>query len=64
MLAQFEEMTLSEISVVLGLNVNTVAARLRAARRAFEEAHVRYRARSETERALRDRFGPRRGERP
>jgi RNA polymerase sigma-70 factor (ECF subfamily) len=63
-LAQLEEMTLSEISEVLALNVNTVGARLRAARRAFEEAHARHRARSETDRALRERFASRRGKSP
>lgn len=44
-LAQLEEMTVPEIAEVLGANVNTVYARLRAARRDFEAAHARYRAR-------------------
>ena len=37
-LAEIEEMTLAEIAGALGANANTVASRLRAARRQFEEA--------------------------
>jgi RNA polymerase sigma-70 factor (ECF subfamily) len=46
-LAQLEEMTVPEIAEVLGANVNTIYARLRAARMEFEAAYVRHRARSE-----------------
>jgi RNA polymerase sigma-70 factor (ECF subfamily) len=46
-LSEFEEMTAVEIAECLGLNVNTVYARLRAARRAFDAAHARHRARTE-----------------
>jgi RNA polymerase sigma-70 factor (ECF subfamily) len=45
-LAQLEELSAPEIAESLGLNVNTVYARLRAARQAFDAAYVRYRARS------------------
>jgi RNA polymerase sigma-70 factor (ECF subfamily) len=37
-LAELEEMTLAEIAEALGANANTVASRLRAARREFERA--------------------------
>lgn len=46
-LAELEEMTAVEIGEVLSLNPNTVASRLRAARRAFEHAVKRNRARTE-----------------
>jgi RNA polymerase sigma-70 factor (ECF subfamily) len=45
-LAQFEEMSAVEIAECLGLNVNTVYGRLRAARQAFDAAYVRHRARA------------------
>jgi RNA polymerase sigma-70 factor (ECF subfamily) len=45
-LSQFEEMSAPEIAELLGLNVNTVSARLRAARQAFDAAYARHRARS------------------
>jgi RNA polymerase sigma-70 factor (ECF subfamily) len=45
-LAQLEEMTVPEIAEMLGANVNTIYARLRAARREFDAAHTRYRART------------------
>jgi RNA polymerase sigma-70 factor (ECF subfamily) len=45
-LAEFEEMSAVEIAQCLGLNVNTVYGRIRAARRAFDEAHARHRART------------------
>lgn len=45
-LAELEEMTAPEIADVLAVNVNTVYARLRAARRDFEAAYARHRARS------------------
>jgi RNA polymerase sigma-70 factor (ECF subfamily) len=48
-LAQLEELSVPEIAASLGLNVNTASSRLRAARRAFEEAFARHRARSENE---------------
>jgi RNA polymerase sigma-70 factor (ECF subfamily) len=46
-LAQFEEMTAVEISDCLAVNVNTVYARLRAAKKAFDAAYARHRARTE-----------------
>jgi RNA polymerase sigma-70 factor, ECF subfamily len=46
-LAELEEMSLSEIAEVFGANTNTVASRLRAARRAFDAALSRARARDE-----------------
>ncbi len=45
-LAELEEMTVPEIAALLGLNVNTAYARLRAARRDFEAAHARHQARA------------------
>jgi RNA polymerase sigma-70 factor (ECF subfamily) len=45
-LSQFEEMSAPEIAELLGLNVNTVSGRLRAARQAFDAAYTRYRARN------------------
>jgi RNA polymerase sigma-70 factor, ECF subfamily len=47
-LTELEEMTAVEVAECLSLNINTVYARLRAARRAFDAAHARYRARTET----------------
>lgn len=44
-LAELEQMTSPEIAEALGLNLNTVYARLRAARREFEQAAQRERAR-------------------
>ncbi len=44
-LAQLEEMSVPEIAEVLGANVNTIYARLRAARAAFDAAYARHRAR-------------------
>lgn len=44
-LAQLEEMTVPEIAELLSANVNTVYARLRAARRDFDAAYARHRAR-------------------
>jgi len=44
-LAELEEMTLSEIGEVVGANANTVATRLRAARQAFQKALARFQAR-------------------
>lgn len=43
-LAELEEQTAPEIGAALGLNVNTVYTRLRAARAAFEQALAKYRA--------------------
>ncbi|NUP05659.1 MAG: sigma-70 family RNA polymerase sigma factor [Polyangiaceae bacterium] len=43
-LAELEGLTAPEISTSLGVNVNTIYARLRAARAAFEQAVVRRRA--------------------
>ena len=44
-LAEIEEMTLAEIADIVAANVNTVASRLRAARRDFEKALSRFRGR-------------------
>jgi len=44
-LAQLEQMTVPEIAERLGANVNTVYSRLRAAKREFDEAYARHRAR-------------------
>jgi RNA polymerase sigma-70 factor (ECF subfamily) len=44
-LAELEQMTAPEIAEALGVNVNTVYARLRAARREFEQAALREQAR-------------------
>jgi RNA polymerase sigma-70 factor (ECF subfamily) len=44
-LAEIEEMTLAEIADVVNANANTVASRLRAARKDFESALSRFRAR-------------------
>jgi RNA polymerase sigma-70 factor (ECF subfamily) len=46
-LAELEQMSVPEIAEALGENVNTVYARLRAARREFEQAAIRERARDE-----------------
>ncbi len=46
-LAELEQMTVPEIAEALGANVNTVYARLRAARRDFEQAAQRERARDQ-----------------
>ena len=43
-LAELEEMTAPEISEALSINVNTVYSRLRAARKAFDDAVKRHRA--------------------
>lgn len=43
-MADLEEMTAPEIAAALSLNVNTVYARIRAARQAFEQAVQRHRA--------------------
>ena len=45
-LAELEQMTMPEIGQALGLNVNTAYTRLRAARRDFERAAARERARA------------------
>ena len=42
-LAELEELSGPEIAATLGLNINTVYARLRAARQAFDEAALRFR---------------------
>lgn len=42
-LAELEELSGPEIATTLGLNLNTVYARLRAARQAFDEAALRFR---------------------
>lgn len=43
-LAELEQLTAPDIAASLGLNVNTVYARVRAARAAFDQAVARYRA--------------------
>jgi RNA polymerase sigma-70 factor (ECF subfamily) len=48
-LAELEDLTVSEIACALGVNVNTVASRLRAARRDFERAAARYRLQESAE---------------
>ncbi len=47
LLSELEEMSVPEISQALGLNLNTVYSRLRAARKQFEEAVARRRQRDE-----------------
>ena len=44
-LSELEQMTAPEISEALGVNVNTVYSRLRAARKSFDEALARQRSR-------------------
>jgi RNA polymerase sigma-70 factor (ECF subfamily) len=44
-LAELEQMSAPEIAAAIGVNVNTVYARLRAARRDFEQAVAREQAR-------------------
>jgi RNA polymerase sigma-70 factor (ECF subfamily) len=44
-LAELEQLSIPQIAGLLGLNVNTAYARLRAARQAFEEAITRHNAR-------------------
>jgi RNA polymerase sigma-70 factor (ECF subfamily) len=44
-MAELEQMTAPEIAEALSVNLNTIYARLRAARAAFEDAVARYRAR-------------------
>jgi RNA polymerase sigma-70 factor (ECF subfamily) len=46
-LAEVEEMPSSDISRALGVNTNTIQSRLKAARREFNEAALRWRARDE-----------------
>lgn len=46
-LAQLEQLSLAEISEMLGINVHTLASRLRVARSEFEAAYERHRARVE-----------------
>ncbi|MDF2698023.1 MAG: polymerase sigma factor RpoE, partial [Labilithrix sp.] len=46
-LADIEEMTVPEIAEIVGANANTVYSRLRTARRAFEQALTRARARDQ-----------------
>jgi RNA polymerase sigma-70 factor (ECF subfamily) len=43
-LSELEQWTLREIAELLGSNTNTIYSRLRAAKRAFEQAHARCRA--------------------
>jgi RNA polymerase sigma-70 factor (ECF subfamily) len=50
-LVELEEMSMPEVAEALGINVNTAYTRLRAARKQFEEALVRHRARTATAKA-------------
>ena len=45
-LVELEEMSMPEVSEAIGINLNTAYTRLRAARKQFEEALVRHRARA------------------
>lgn len=47
-MADLEELTAPEIAAALSLNVNTVYARIRAARQAFEQAVIRFRSKEES----------------
>ncbi len=47
-MADLEEMSAPEIAAALNLNVNTVYARIRAARLAFEQAVARFRSKEES----------------
>ena len=49
-LVELEEMSMPEVAEALGINVNTAYTRLRAARKQFEEALARHRARTATTR--------------
>ena len=46
-LAELEQMTVPEIAEAVEANVNTVYSRLRAARRDFDQAVLRHRARDQ-----------------
>lgn len=46
-LAEFEQLSVPEIAVIVGANVNTTASRLRAARKQFDSVVRRLRARDE-----------------
>jgi RNA polymerase sigma-70 factor, ECF subfamily len=46
-LAELEEMTMSEVALAVGANVNTVSSRVKAARRQFEAAVRRLRAKDD-----------------
>ena len=46
-LAELEQMTVPEIADAVEANVNTVYSRLRAARREFDQAVLRHRAREQ-----------------
>lgn len=46
-MAELEQLPMPDIAAMLGMNVNTAYARLRAARQTFEEAAERHRARDE-----------------
>jgi len=46
-LAELEEMTMAEVAVAVGSNVNTVSSRVKAARRQFEAAVRRLRAKDD-----------------
>jgi RNA polymerase sigma-70 factor, ECF subfamily len=52
-LAEIEGMSVPEIATGLGVNVNTLMSRVRAARREFEAALARHRARSDFPRSTR-----------
>ena len=44
-LIELEQMSVPEVSELLGINPNTLYTRLRAARKAFDQVHIRHRAR-------------------
>lgn len=46
-LVELEEMSVAEVAVVMGVNLNTAHARLRAARKQFTQVVTRYRAREQ-----------------
>ncbi len=50
-LVELVEMSMPEVAEALGINLNTAYTRLRAARRQFEEALSRHRARSASDAA-------------
>jgi RNA polymerase sigma-70 factor (ECF subfamily) len=51
-LAELEQMTVPEIADAVGANINTIYSRLRAARKAFEQAVSRMRARDDRVRSV------------
>ena len=60
-LVQLEQMTVPEAAEALGENVNTVYARVRAARQQFEQMVARYKARTASRKKLGEQSERRRG---